>query len=76
MNRIKRDGIRNTTCCPTVVLAVMGPFIMILAVVVTGKVIVQRLTDYIYTGRQLDGDDSHCMRVAKVFHALDHLDRF
>lgn len=64
----KRDGVRNVTCCPTITIATAGPFIMTMAVVITDKVIVQRLTDHIYTGRELD--DSHCIRVAKFFHAV------
>jgi hypothetical protein len=43
---------------------------MVMAVVITDKVIVQRLTDYIYTGRQMDGDDSHAMRIAKVLYGI------
>jgi serine/threonine protein kinase len=42
---------------------------MAMAVVMTDKVIVQRLTDYIYTGRELDAD-SHCLRIAKFFYAI------
>jgi serine/threonine protein kinase len=65
----KRDGVRNVTCCPTIAIAIAGPFIMAMGVVMTDKVIVQRLTDYIYTGREMDFD-SHCLRVAKFFHAV------
>jgi hypothetical protein len=42
---------------------------MAMAVVITDKVIVQRLTDYIYTGRELDVD-SQCVRVAKLFYSV------
>jgi hypothetical protein len=65
----KRDGVRHATCCPTIAIAIAGPFIMAMGVVITDKVIVQRLTDYIYTGGEMDFD-SHCLRVAKFFHIV------
>jgi hypothetical protein len=65
----KRDGIRNATCCPTIVVATTGTLVKVMAVVMADKVIVQRLTDFIYTGSQRDGDDS-CVNVAKLFHVL------
>jgi hypothetical protein len=52
------------------VLATTGRFIMVMAVVVTDKVIVQPPTDYIYSGRQMDDDDSHDMRIAKVLYRI------
>jgi hypothetical protein len=28
----KRDGVRNVTCCPTIAIAIAGPFIMAMGV--------------------------------------------
>jgi hypothetical protein len=54
------------------VLATLGPFMMVMVIVMTDKVIVQRLTDYIYTGRELDSDDSHYVQIAKVLYVICH----
>jgi hypothetical protein len=67
----KWDGVCHVTCCPMIAIAIAGPFIMAMGVVITDKVIVQQLTDYIYTGQEMDFD-SHCLQVAKFFHIVGH----
>ena len=62
--------LRNATACPTFLVATAGPWIAILAAVITDGVIVQRLTDYIWVGMESVLSESHITRVARVFHAL------
>jgi hypothetical protein len=62
--------VRNNTRCPTFLFANAGPWFVILGGVFTDKVIVQRLTDYIWIGMDAALNDSHCERVAKIMQSL------
>ena len=62
--------VRNNTCCPTFLFANAGPWFVVLGAVFSDKVIVQRLTDYIWTGMDSSLNDVHCRRVARVMYAL------
>jgi hypothetical protein len=63
--------VRNACCCPTFILSVVGPYMMISGAVLVDKVIVQPFTDYIWLG----GDPFYTDRVkvvANIFHWLSH----
>jgi serine/threonine protein kinase len=62
--------VRNNTCCPTFLFANAGPWFAILGAVFTDKVIVQRLTDYIWVGMDSTLNEPHCNRVAQVMLSL------
>ncbi|KAG5634558.1 hypothetical protein H0H81_001534 [Sphagnurus paluster] len=66
----KFEKLRNATNCPTFVVATAGPWIVILGVVFTDGLIVQRLTDYIWAGLDSVLNETHISRVARIFYAL------
>ena len=43
-------AVRDNTCCPTFLLASGGPWLTVLGAIFTDKVVVQRLTDFIWVG--------------------------
>jgi Crinkler effector protein N-terminal domain len=63
------DNIRNVSCCPSLIVAIAGPYICFLGCVFSHVPVVQHLTDYIYLG----GDPFsryHVTHVARVFHTI------
>jgi serine/threonine protein kinase len=62
--------VRDNTCCPTFLFANAGPWFAILGAIFSDKVIVQRLTDYIWVGMDSSLNEPHCNRVAKIMHSL------
>ncbi|KAF8909284.1 hypothetical protein CPB84DRAFT_1947341, partial [Gymnopilus junonius] len=61
---------RNSTNCPTFVMATAGPWFVILGAVITDGVIVQRLTDYVWVGLDSVMNEPHITRVARILFAL------
>ncbi|KAJ6509024.1 hypothetical protein C8R45DRAFT_969640 [Mycena sanguinolenta] len=67
----QNDLAVRASCCPTYVVALSGPWIAILGVVITSRCIVQRLTDYLWLGpRNCLLNDDHVLRIAQVLFAL------
>lgn len=62
--------IRRNSCCPTFLIAIAGASIAILGAIWTDKVIVQRLTDYIWLGHHPIFNDKAIYRNAHILHAL------
>ena len=62
--------LRDNTCCPTFLLASAGPWIAVLGAIFTDKVVVQRLTDFVWVGLDATLNEQHCHRVAHVLHSL------
>jgi serine/threonine protein kinase len=62
--------VRNNTCCPTFLFANAGPWFAILGAVFTDKVIVQRLTDFIWVGMSPTLNEMNCDRVARIMNSL------
>jgi hypothetical protein len=62
--------IRENTCCPTFLLASAGPWITVLGAIFTDKVVVQRLTDFVWVGHDATLNERHCYRVAHILHSL------
>ena len=46
----QRDNIHNVSCCPSLIIAITGPYICFLGCVFAHVPIIQHLTDYIYLG--------------------------
>ena len=63
--------MRKSTCCPTFLIAVGGPWLTIIGGVMTEYAIFQRLTDYIWLGSKSVSDESHHYRLARIMHALE-----
>ncbi|KAI3612074.1 proteinkinasesubdomain-containingproteinPKL/ccin9 [Moniliophthora roreri] len=57
-------------CCPSFIISISGPWVVVLGAVITSHVVVHRLTDYIWLGNSRAIDDDHAFRVARVFNAL------
>ncbi|KAF5369674.1 hypothetical protein D9615_010238 [Tricholomella constricta] len=62
--------VRDNCCCPSFIIALAGPWLAILGAVTTSKVIVQRLTDYLWLGNSRVDDDTHILRIARTLDAL------
>ncbi|RPD77102.1 hypothetical protein L226DRAFT_459785 [Lentinus tigrinus ALCF2SS1-7] len=56
--------------CPSFVIGVAGPYVIICGAIFTGAVIVHRFTDYIWLAHDRVNDDAHAHRIARVFYAL------
>jgi len=63
-------AVRDNTCCPTFLLASGGPWLTVLGAIFTDKVVVQRLTDFIWVGTDTTLNEQHCYRVARILHSL------
>ena len=62
--------VRDNTCCPTFLLASGGPWLTVLGAIFTDKVVVQRLTDFIWVGTDTTLNERHCHRVARILYSL------
>jgi hypothetical protein len=69
--------IRARCSCPSFVVSLSGPWLVVCGVVIADSIIVNRLTDYVWLGHDHKFDDSHKRHVARVLAALrvglDHL---
>ncbi|KDR69875.1 hypothetical protein GALMADRAFT_255724 [Galerina marginata CBS 339.88] len=63
-------NIRQNSCCPSFLIAIAGTSIAILGAVWTDKIIVQRLTDYIWHGHGSIFNDETIYRNARILYAL------
>ncbi|KAF9565850.1 hypothetical protein CPC08DRAFT_141691 [Agrocybe pediades] len=63
-------SIRDKCCCPTLILAGGGPWMAVLGGVFTDKIIVQRLTDFLWVGNSSTHEDTRVYHFAKVLNAL------
>ncbi|KIM75003.1 hypothetical protein PILCRDRAFT_689725 [Piloderma croceum F 1598] len=65
--------VRDNTCCPTFLLASGGPWLTVLGAIFTDKVVVQRLTDFVWVGTDTTLNEMNCYRVAHILHSLGKL---
>jgi hypothetical protein len=63
--------LRNATGCPTFLIANAGPWIVILGVVITDFVVVQRLSECSWVGLDSVLSESHITHVVRVLWALE-----
>ncbi|KAK0458356.1 uncharacterized protein EV420DRAFT_394133 [Desarmillaria tabescens] len=77
---IQREHIFKACCCPSFIISIAGPWIVILGAVFRTLPIVQRLTDYLWLGNSRANDDDHALRLARVFQsvrlAIDNLEKY
>jgi len=64
-SRIEKDLI-DRSCCPSIILAIAGPWICVLGGVLVDKAIIQPLTDYIWLGSD-PFDSTQQVFVAQLF---------
>ncbi|KAJ2913993.1 hypothetical protein MD484_g6412, partial [Candolleomyces efflorescens] len=56
--------------CPSFIISIAGPWLVVLGAVLTSNAVVQRLTDYVWLGHSRVIDDIATKRVARIFTAL------
>ncbi|KAG5635474.1 hypothetical protein H0H81_011102 [Sphagnurus paluster] len=61
---------RENSCCPSFLIAIAGASIAILGAIWTDKIIVQRLTDYIWLCHDTIFNDKAIYRNARILYAL------
>ncbi|KAJ3810266.1 hypothetical protein F5876DRAFT_42169 [Lentinula aff. lateritia] len=66
----KRAQVREVSCCPTFLIGLAGPWIVIMGAVLTSRTIVQRLSAYEWLGCSRMFDDEQVHRIAHVLYAL------
>ncbi|KAK0231368.1 hypothetical protein IW262DRAFT_1343836 [Armillaria fumosa] len=62
--------LRECSCCPSFIICLAGPWLVVMGAVFTTQPIVQRLTDFIWLGTSPIINDAQCIRVAGVLRAL------
>ncbi|QRV94387.1 kinase domain protein [Ceratobasidium sp. AG-Ba] len=60
--------IRNLCCCPSLLIAIAGPWICVLGAVYLDRIVIQPLTDYILLGDHPQRD-KHLTRLVRLFRA-------
>ncbi|PBK73208.1 hypothetical protein ARMSODRAFT_720832 [Armillaria solidipes] len=67
---LSKDELRECSCCPSFIICLTGPWMIVMGAVFTTQPIVQRLTDFIWLGTSPVINDAQCIRVAGVLRAL------
>ncbi|QRV79847.1 adaptin amino-terminal region protein [Ceratobasidium sp. AG-Ba] len=62
------SSIRGSCCCPSLLIAVAGPWMCILGAVYLDHVVVQQLTDYVWLGHHPQ-QEIHLRRLTRLFCA-------
>ncbi|RDX41428.1 hypothetical protein OH76DRAFT_216504 [Lentinus brumalis] len=65
-----QKAILDACSCPSFVIALAGPHVVICGALLTSSVVVHRLTDYLWLGQDKNNDDAHTISIARVFYAL------
>ncbi|KAI0752049.1 hypothetical protein C8Q74DRAFT_1308285 [Fomes fomentarius] len=65
-----RKNLLQACFCPSFIVSVAGPWLVVCGAIYTSLPIVHRLTDYIWLGYSRAIDDAYTLRVARVFYAL------
>ncbi|KAK0492500.1 hypothetical protein EDD18DRAFT_1079650 [Armillaria luteobubalina] len=77
---IQREHFFKAYCCPSFIVSIAGPWIVILGAIFPTLPIVQRLTDYLWLGNSRANDDDHALRLARIFQslrlAIDNLEQY
>ncbi|KAK0213540.1 hypothetical protein IW262DRAFT_1516901 [Armillaria fumosa] len=67
---LQRERFFKASCCPSFIISIAGPWIVVLGAVFPTLPIVQHLTDYLWLGNSRANDDDHALRLARVFQSL------
>ncbi|KAJ2913992.1 hypothetical protein MD484_g6413, partial [Candolleomyces efflorescens] len=62
--------LMEASFCPSFIISIAGPWLVVLGAVLTSNAVVQRLTNYVWLGHSRVIDDIATKRVARVFTAL------
>ncbi|KAK0196839.1 hypothetical protein F5146DRAFT_18803 [Armillaria mellea] len=62
--------LRECGCCPSFIICLAGPWLIVMGAVLTAQPIVQRLTDFIWLGTSPAINDVQCIRTASILRAL------
>ncbi|KAK2459364.1 hypothetical protein APHAL10511_008622, partial [Amanita phalloides] len=60
------NDIRNTTCCPCIVISIAGPYIMFSGAIFADIFVAEAFTDYIYLG----GTKEQIVTLSRIFAAV------
>ncbi|KAJ8483069.1 hypothetical protein ONZ51_g4948 [Trametes cubensis] len=69
-NDADRPKLLKACPCPSFIISVAGPWLVICGAIYSSLPVVHRLTDYIWLGYSRAIDDGHILRVARIFYAL------
>ena len=64
------DDIRNSCHCPSIILAIAGPWLCVIGGVYLQKAVIQPLTDYIWLGGDNNFDEDRLLFASRLFTAL------
>ena len=64
------QALARACFCPSFIISLAGPHIVICGAILTAHAIVHRLTDHIWCANSRVNDDAQALRVARVFFAL------
>ncbi|KAK0490452.1 hypothetical protein IW261DRAFT_13641 [Armillaria novae-zelandiae] len=62
--------LRECSCCPSFIICLTGPWMVVMGAVFTTQPIVQRLTDFVWLGTSPIINDVQCIRVSGILRAL------
>lgn len=62
--------IRNSSCCPSIILAIAGPWICVLGAVYLNKPVIEPLTDFILMMNRPEDDGKRIDKLAVFFESL------
>ena len=68
--QMQKKQIRELCCCPTLCLAIGGPWLCVLGLVLTKNVIIQRLTSMEWLADSTTDDSTRVLKVAGILWAL------
>jgi hypothetical protein len=63
------DTVRRKSYCPSIILAIAGPWLCVLGGIYHEKAVVQHLTDYLWIGDDKFGEENLCS-IARLFSVL------
>ncbi|KAG7098113.1 hypothetical protein E1B28_000084 [Marasmius oreades] len=66
----QRDPITDQCNCPTFIVGIAGPWLVIMGAVLTIRPVIQRLSDYMWLGNSRVLDENQVKRVARNLYAL------
>ncbi|KAG6894623.1 hypothetical protein C0992_005366 [Termitomyces sp. T32_za158] len=66
----KQTAIRKLSHCPSIILAIAGPWMCVLGAIYLEKAVVQPLTNYIWLGGNVYDDEEQLLMTARLFGAL------
>ncbi|KAG6888306.1 hypothetical protein C0992_008871 [Termitomyces sp. T32_za158] len=65
-----QTAIRKLSHCPSIILAIAGPWMCVLGAIYLEKAVVQPLTNYIWLGGNVYDDEEQLLMTARLFGAL------